>query len=464
MRYLFGTFELDAGQYELRKDSRAVHVEPRVLDALFFLVRNRDRIVSREELLDAVWKTKFIGESALSRCIMQARKAVASAADQEPIKTIHRRGYRFVLPVTVEDDEIGEKPAATTPAQPAAPSFISQFDPEAVKLCSRALLLWKKRSPADMRSAIALLHAALELEPDYALAHAALGDCYMFVGFLQQTAPMSVFPKAEAALARAIELDPTLAGAHACRGFIETVYGWNLAAADASLNEALRLDPALAIVHHRRGLLLLTQKRFDQAHECLQKAALLDPLSPIYATACGLPFMAAGRPEEAIPVYRSVIESEPAFFPVHFYLGLALESSGRLEDAIAQFRTAVMVAPTDTEAMPGLAHALSQAGKPEEAREIEERLRAASEQRFISPFFFAVIALGLGEVDRALEHLNEAVSIRAMRMHDLHLDPRFAALREDTRFRALLARIGVDPEITRDAPVRWWSGQRSSSS
>jgi hypothetical protein len=46
-----------------------------------------------------------------------------------------------------------------------------------VKLCSRALLLWKKRSPADMRTAIALLHESLELEPDYALAHAALGDC-----------------------------------------------------------------------------------------------------------------------------------------------------------------------------------------------------------------------------------------------------------------------------------------------
>ncbi|MEO8037076.1 MAG: winged helix-turn-helix domain-containing protein, partial [Acidobacteriota bacterium] len=59
--YRFGAFELDVDQYELRRGGETVHVEPRVLDLLIFLVKNRDRVVTKEELLDNVWKAKFIG-------------------------------------------------------------------------------------------------------------------------------------------------------------------------------------------------------------------------------------------------------------------------------------------------------------------------------------------------------------------------------------------------------------------
>jgi DNA-binding winged helix-turn-helix (wHTH) protein/tetratricopeptide (TPR) repeat protein len=458
MRYRFGTFELDGDQYELRQGARVVRVEPRVLDVLFFLVRNRDRVVSREELLDTVWKTKFIGESALSRSIMQARKAVTATGGgevEEPIKTIHRRGYRFVAPV-IEEDGTG----AERETRPTAPSATG-VDAEAAKLCARARQLWKKRSPEGMRTAIALLQDAIEIEPDYAPAHATLGDCFTFVGFLQQTPPMSVFPKAEAAIARALELDPGLAEAHGCRGFIETVYRWNPVAAREALAEAIRLDPGSAIVHHRLGMHLLAQRRFSEADAALRHAAVLDPLSPIFDTACGLPATARGDAETAIGIYRTVIESEPNFFPVHFYLGLALESAGRLDEAIAELRIAVDITPNETEALPALGHALARAGRADEAREIAERVRTAASHRFISPFFFAVLAMGVDDHETALERLSDAVDIRAMRMHDLHLDPRFAPLRSDERFTRLLQRIGVDPDVTERQEPRWWASRRS---
>lgn len=113
MHYRFGAFELDARQYELRREGAPLRVEPRVLDLLLYLVRNRDRIVSREELLDTLWKEKFIGEAALTRCVMEARKAVAAPGADDPIKTVHRRGYRFVAPVVEEMP--AEAPPVTTP-------------------------------------------------------------------------------------------------------------------------------------------------------------------------------------------------------------------------------------------------------------------------------------------------------------------------------------------------------------
>lgn len=436
MRYRFGPFELDADLGELRLGTGLKHLEPRVLDLLTYLVRHRDRIVSRDELFDGVWKTRFVGESALSRAILQLRKALThEEVSGEAVKTLQRRGYRFVLAV----DELA-------PAAPAAPQAARMtLDADADRLCRRAQELCKQRLPESMRQAVVLLREALAIDPGHADAYATLADCYGFIGFLQQTPPMSVFPKAEEAIARALALDPDLPVAHACRGFVETVYRCNPAAADQALAQALRLDDRLAIGHHRLGLLRLAQRRFDDADAALQRASELDPLSPILATACGLPAMARGDPRAAIAVYRTVIESEPGFFPARLYLGLALERLGALDEAIEVLQQAVAMTPTETEAMPALAHALARGGRQGDAEGIAAHLHQAAARRFISPFFFAVLAMGLNDHATALRRLQEAAAMRAMRLHDLHLDPRFAPLHGDAQFGALLARIGVDP-------------------
>jgi DNA-binding winged helix-turn-helix (wHTH) protein/Tol biopolymer transport system component len=132
MRYRFSVFELDDSLYELRREGTPVHVEPRVLDLLFFLIRNRDRVVPREELLDTLWKEKFIGEAALSRSVMEARKAIAVEGGGEAIKTVHRRGYRFVAPVTEEKEEsAGKAPPAAMPepAMASEPLAVRESEP-----------------------------------------------------------------------------------------------------------------------------------------------------------------------------------------------------------------------------------------------------------------------------------------------------------------------------------------------
>jgi tetratricopeptide (TPR) repeat protein/tRNA A-37 threonylcarbamoyl transferase component Bud32 len=362
------------------------------------------------------------------------------------IESIRRQADSGDAPTQMIGAEVTAALSRSVPPQTRT-SSITNIDAEAAKLYLKARQLWKKRSPAGMRTAIALLQEAIEIEPEYARAYAALADAYTFLGFLQMTEPSAVFPKAEAAISRAIELDPQSAEAHASRGFVQTVYGWNPAAAEESFAEAIRLDPTLATAHHWRGLYLLARRRFDEADAALREASELDPLSPIFATACGFAPMYRGDAEGAIRVYRSVVESEPAFVPVHFYLGLALERCGRGDDAIAEFRTALEMGTADTEAAPALAHALARAGRGDEASAIVDRLRIAAKERFISPFFFAVAAMGARDVDGAIAALDEAVRIRAVRLSDVHLDHRFAPLRGDARFAHLLTRIGMDPEV-----------------
>src|SRR4029453_15824920 len=108
MIYRFGDCELDDQRYELRRAGVACHLEPQVFEVLAYLVRNRDRVVPRTELLDEVWKHRFVSDSALASRVKAARRAVGdSGREQAVIRTVPGRGSPFLAPV--------QEPAAAMP-------------------------------------------------------------------------------------------------------------------------------------------------------------------------------------------------------------------------------------------------------------------------------------------------------------------------------------------------------------
>jgi DNA-binding winged helix-turn-helix (wHTH) protein/tetratricopeptide (TPR) repeat protein len=120
MVFAFGDYELDTERIELRQTGRPLAVEPQVFDVLVYLVVNRSRVVTKNELLDHVWGDRFVSESALTSRIKAARRLVGDdGRTQHVIRTSHGRGYRFVAEVT-EMAEADASLAAVTPA-PAVP-------------------------------------------------------------------------------------------------------------------------------------------------------------------------------------------------------------------------------------------------------------------------------------------------------------------------------------------------------
>src|SRR5262245_18744780 len=102
MIYMFGDFELDERLYVLRRFGGTLKLEPKVLDVLAYLVRHRDRIVTKEELIEQLWPVQVISESALTHCLAKARRAVDDdGGRQQIIKTQHGCGYRFIAEVTI---------------------------------------------------------------------------------------------------------------------------------------------------------------------------------------------------------------------------------------------------------------------------------------------------------------------------------------------------------------------------
>jgi adenylate cyclase len=103
LNFRFAEFEIDMARQELRRAGAIVHVEPQVFDLLVYLIRNRDRTVSKDELFDSIWQGRVVSEATLSSRISAARRALDdSGNDQSFIRTLHKRGFRFVG--EVEDD------------------------------------------------------------------------------------------------------------------------------------------------------------------------------------------------------------------------------------------------------------------------------------------------------------------------------------------------------------------------
>ncbi|WP_158616830.1 winged helix-turn-helix domain-containing protein [Acidovorax sp. FJL06] len=119
----FRDCELDTRLFTLRRQALPRQVEPQVFDLLVYLVQQRHRIVTRQELLDALWAGKVVSESALSSCIKAARQAIGDSGEEQAcIATLHRRGYRFVATVTEHEPPAPRQEDGPSTKTPPVPS------------------------------------------------------------------------------------------------------------------------------------------------------------------------------------------------------------------------------------------------------------------------------------------------------------------------------------------------------
>lgn len=119
MVFMFSDYTLDVDRRELRRGSEPVPVEPQVFDLLILLIQNRDRVVSKDDLIASIWGGRIVSESALTSRINAARKAVGDSGEhQRLIRTISRKGIRFVAEVSESADSPAKVVTADWPSLP----------------------------------------------------------------------------------------------------------------------------------------------------------------------------------------------------------------------------------------------------------------------------------------------------------------------------------------------------------
>jgi TolB-like protein/thioredoxin-like negative regulator of GroEL len=320
--------------------------------------------------------------------------------------------------------------------------------PEAHDAYLRGRYYWNKGEREDAEKARKYFEQALEKDPHYAQAYAGLADYYSVLPFYSGSTPDEVFPKAKAAVAKALELDDSLAEAHASRAYILTYYDWNWTDAEREFQRALALNPNEATAHHRYSRYLSSLGRVDEALGEIKRAQELDPLSPLIRANVGVVYYFGRNYDSAINQLQNVLKENQGFSVAHWGLGLAYEQKGMQAEAIGELERADALSKhRSTNTIASLGHAYATAGQKAKARKILEELQGHAKQENISGYQFALVFAGLGEKDRSFEALEKAFRERSTLLTYLKMDPRFDPLRSDPRFQDLLHSIGLPPPV-----------------
>ena len=313
-------------------------------------------------------------------------------------------------------------------------------DPEAYQLYLKGRFFWNKRSGADLRRAIEYFNQAIAKDPDYALAYAGLADSYLLLPNYGGASTQESVPPARAALKKALELDDSLAEAHASSGLLDS-FECRLERAIADFERAIQLKPNYATAHHWLMFGRLSLGHLDQAIEEGKRALKLDPLSPIINADFAWTYFCARRFDKAERQARKTLEIDPQFFLAHYYLGQVLQFKGQLSEAIAEFQKAVDL-NGDPDSLGMLGQAYARNGQKDEAQKILLQLNEEAKSRYVAPYATALVYLGLGEKERALDDLERAYQRGDTNyLFVIRVDPMLDDLRGHPRFDALVQKI-----------------------
>jgi DNA-binding winged helix-turn-helix (wHTH) protein/TolB-like protein len=313
---------------------------------------------------------------------------------------------------------------------------------EAQELYLKGRYFWTQRSDAGIKQAITYLTQATQRDPQFALAFAALADCYNIVGENGIMPPQEAYPQAKAAAHLALELDEELAEGHASLAMAAFLHDWDFAGAALSFQRSIELNPNLALAHHFYGYSLMLTGRLDEALAETKRALECDPLSLTSNTQLGANDFYAHRYDQALDHCRRTLELDVNFVPALSYLAQTYEEPGQYDEALRTLeRFANLVDGRIIQAMTG--HVQAVARRSAAAESALASLRQKAQRQYVSPYLFALLYSGLGQRDRALASLEQCYQEHSSTLLYLKVEPRLDPLRADPRFAELMRRVGL---------------------
>jgi DNA-binding winged helix-turn-helix (wHTH) protein/TolB-like protein/Tfp pilus assembly protein PilF len=300
-----------------------------------------------------------------------------------------------------------------------------------------------KRTTEGLQRSIEDFHQATTQDGQFALAYAGLADSYILLGARGLEPSRRAFEDARTAVLRSLQLDNSLAEAHASLGMIYFYYEWNWSEAEQEFRTAIDLNPNYAVAYDRHALFLAAMARPEESFVEVRHAHELDPLSLDINTVVGRIFYLSRRYDQSIDAYRKVIDLDPYYARAYTRLGMTYAVKGAFTDAIREFGESERLAGADPYLDGLLGYARARSGNTVKAREVLEQLIRRSRRENVPAYSMALVYIGLGERDKALEWLDKAFQDRSTYLVYAKIDPLLDPVRSDPRFAALLHRMGL---------------------
>ena len=355
----------------------------------------------------------------------------------------YERDARHILQLQAEVARAiaAEIQAKLTPREEAQLARVRPpVNPEAYEAYLMGRYYWARRTAEGLKKGAEHFRQAIDKDPAFAPAHVGLADVANAAGFWGFAPPAEGAGKAKALARKALEMDET-GEAHAALGWAILLYDYDYAAAEKEFQRAIALYPDYAFAHMWYGHCLAHMGRLEEGLAENRRALQLDPLSPIVNLCYEGVLWFLRDWDGCIDHCRSVLEFNPDYSIVRWMLANALESKGSHEDAIRERQRLVENAPGNVMFLATLGSSYAAAGMRSEALRILDQLHELRGQKYVMPYWMALIHTGLGERDEAFRCLDMAVEERSSWLAYLRVDPRLDYLRPDPRFQNLLERM-----------------------
>jgi adenylate cyclase len=315
-------------------------------------------------------------------------------------------------------------------------------DPQAHEAYLKGRYYLSSFTQERVSKAIEQFEQAIKADPSFTLPYTGLADAYSY-GEDWYFPANEVMPKAKAAAEKALQLDNTLAEAHASLALVDWQYDFDWAAGEGEYRRAIGLNPNYAEAHHQYGYLLAFQGRFDESLVEMKRANELDPLSAGITNDVGIPLTFQAKYGAAREQALKALDLDPNFYVAHWALGWIDIEAGKSSNAIAELEKA-RVTDSPPFVAGWLGYAYAAAGERSKAQATIVELNQISARRFVSPFCTALIYLGLGDTEQALDGVDKAYEARSQWLIQLKVDRIFDPLRSDPRFIKLLKKVHLD--------------------
>jgi len=315
---------------------------------------------------------------------------------------------------------------------------------EAYQLYLQGRFHFAKRTKEDILKGIDYFQQAINLDPNFALAYAAIAESYNSLGKNADLPPKELIPQAKASATRALEIDPTLAEAHGALADSLALYDWNWTESEREYGKALQLDPNVSYIHLTRGVsYFIPLGKREEAVAELKKAVELEPLSLINNAIFGLSYLYAGQTEKALVQGKKTYDLEPDFRFGRQYLGYAYISIGRYDDALAVAEKALKLSPQSQEDLVVVGTAYARSGRKLEAQQYIDKFKELAKTRYVRTVYTASLYAALGDKDKAFAELEKSFEDKDCFLPRIKLDPFMDPLRDDPRFKEMLKRMNL---------------------
>jgi tetratricopeptide (TPR) repeat protein len=307
----------------------------------------------------------------------------------------------------------------------------------------RGRYLWKVLTPETVRSSVALFQKAVERDPSYAAAWAALAEARIFSGLFGVLPAQENAAQIKEAAERAVELNDSLPEAHVARGTALSILQREWQTGERDLQRAIQLEGRDASAHVAYALQLACRGMLRAANSELDRALELDPAALSTNFVLGWLQSVTQRHDEALAQYRLISQLAPDFPLAYLGLGWAHLGKGEFQDAIASFSNANSLLKCNNLLSGCMGHCYARLGNQDEAKRQLALLGNAPAGSHTAWISMAAICVGLGDSDRAFQYLDQALEAQDVALPLRLLNPEFDGLRNQPRYHELQMRMGL---------------------